>query len=43
MENQKKNFKKFNQEFKLTTLGVDQMPQYRQNNQIKYKDWLDFN
>ena len=34
---------KFNKEFKLTTLGVDQMPQYIQNNQIKYKDWLDFN
>jgi len=34
---------KFNQEFKLTTLGIDQMPKYIQNNQIKYKDWLDFN
>ena len=34
---------KFNKEFKLTTLGVDQMPQYIQNNLIKYKDWLDFN
>ena len=34
---------KFNKEFKLTTLGVNQMPQYIQNNQIKYKDWLDFN
>jgi len=34
---------KFNKEFKLTTLGVDQMPRYIQNNLIKYKDWLDFN
>ena len=34
---------KFNKEFKLTTLGVDQMPQYIQNNLIKYKDWLDLN
>ena len=34
---------KFNKVFKLTTLGVDQMPKYIQNNQIKYKDWLDFN
>ena len=34
---------KFNKEFKLTTLGADQMPQYIQNNLIKYKDWLDFN
>ena len=34
---------KFNKEFKLITLSIDQMPQYIQNNQIKYKDWLDFN
>ena len=27
---------KFNNEFKLTTLGIDQMPRYIQNNQIKY-------
>jgi len=34
---------KFNKEFKLTTLSMDQMPQYIQNNQTKYKDWLEFN
>ena len=39
----KSSEKKFNQEFKLTAIGIDQMPKYIQNNQIKYKDWLDFN
>ena len=34
---------KFSKEFKLTTLGIDQLPKYIQNNQTKYKDWLEFN
>ena len=34
---------KYNKEFKLITLGIDQMPAYIKNNQTKYKDWLDFN
>ena len=34
---------KYNKEFKLITLGIDQMPPYIKNNQTKYKDWLDFN
>ncbi len=39
----KKNEYKFEKEFKLKTVGLDNLPEYIKSNKDKFKDWIDEN
>ena len=39
----KKNKYKFEKEFKLQTVNLDNLPEYIKSNKDKFKDWIDVN